>query len=222
MKTKRITALLLMIALLIPAMVFSQGRQMRNFRKAGNGKFQAEKKLNLTEEQKEKMKELRLSNQKVMIDLRANLQKAKIDLRQLMDTDNPDVKAIGTKADQISGIQGKIMKNQVLHKVEISKIFTKEQKALLKEMRGKRRAGVRGMHMRQGRGMNQFNRGRQGRGMHNRQMFRGRGFGRGSGQGFGGQGFGQGFGGQGFGQGFGGQGFGQGFGGQGFGQGFGR
>ena len=102
--------------------------------------------LELTDAQKQKMQDINTKHQKAMIDLRAAQQKAQISLRELRGKDSVKSSDINAKVDALMAAQGKIMKREIQHGIDVKNILTPEQQKKMGEMRGNRggRQGFRG------------------------------------------------------------------------------
>jgi Spy/CpxP family protein refolding chaperone len=102
--------------------------------------------LKLTEEQREKLQSLQTDFAKEMLPLRNDRQIKALELRQLWTADELDEEAILAKAGEISDLRNQMQEKMVLHRLEVGKILTKEQRTNFSPM------GFKG-HMRQrGRG----------------------------------------------------------------------
>ncbi len=81
----------------------------------------------LTEEQKTKIKDLKYERNKDQQMLKAQLAEKKAHLRTLTLADSPDRKAIDKTIDEISALNGTMMKHSVDMKFNMKSIFTPEQ-----------------------------------------------------------------------------------------------
>ena len=136
-------------------------------------------KLNLTDEQKKQIKEQKLAFMKETLPIRNELGVKKIELQELWSTEQPDAKKIIAKQKEISELTSKLSEKAAYHRIEMGKIFTPEQKKMMREGMGKMMAqrrmgqqsgrgmgmmggkgccgGMGGMGMEQGKGMNMQN-----------------------------------------------------------------
>jgi len=127
--------------------------------------------LNLSDEQVAKIKALREAHQQQSLDLRNQLNEKRAHLKTLTDQKEYQEKEVNRTIDEITNLEGKMMKLQAAHRQEMKQILPEEAQFM---MRGQRPMGHRGamMHqgMRLGRGPGMHQGVRQGRGM--RQDFR--------------------------------------------------
>lgn len=114
--------------------------------------------IGLTSEQQEKLRKLFLDSKKEDIRTKADLQILKLELGDLLEQDNPNVKQVDKKIDEMTKLQSKMMKSKIHALLEGKKILTDEQiekiKTLLRERMSERRGkqGGRGMKNERGRG----------------------------------------------------------------------
>ncbi|MEW5944863.1 MAG: periplasmic heavy metal sensor [bacterium] len=111
--------------------------------------------VGITEDQLEKLRAMSLEIRKKEIRNRAELQLATIDLQELLEDDNPNVKKIDGKIEQIGALRTGIQKEKVHALLEAKKILTPEQIERLKDLarermkeRRERRPGMGGMRER--------------------------------------------------------------------------
>ena len=83
---------------------------------------------NLTDDQKTQIDQLRTSHMKEMTTYRADLDKLQAELRQLEIVDNPDMKKIDAKIDEISSVKNKMTKERTNHRLAVRGLLTPEQK----------------------------------------------------------------------------------------------
>ena len=103
---KKLLAIMLMTAMLIPAAVIAQPGGM------------LPDDLNLTDQQAEQMRQISLNMQKAIIPLRAKMAMANLELKELMQSKQIDKKAVLNKCDEISAVKAQIMKKRMAAKVE--------------------------------------------------------------------------------------------------------
>lgn len=100
---------------------------------------------NLNAEQKTKIETLKIKHLKEVTPLRNELDEKKAHLKTLKSMEKVDRDAINKTIDEITALQGKIMKMKVNHRLDVAALLTDEQKVFFnshREMRG------RGGHMR--------------------------------------------------------------------------
>ena len=83
---------------------------------------------NLTNDQKTQIDQLRTSHMKEMTTFRADLDKLQAELRQLEIVDNPDMKKVDAKIDEISAVKNKMAKERANHRLAVRGLLTPEQK----------------------------------------------------------------------------------------------
>jgi len=91
---------------------------------------------NLTADQKTKIDALRVKNQKEVTPLRNELNEKEAHLRTLESADKVDKDAINKTIDEITALQGKIMKLRVNHRLEVSALLTDDQKVYFNSHHG--------------------------------------------------------------------------------------
>lgn len=113
---------------------------------------EALKKLNLNEEQKAAMKEIRTKTAKQMIDVRADLQKKRLDLTALLDGESPNRAQVEGLSREIGDLQ--LKQKMLLFDADqsVQKLLTADQKAIWKEIKGKRMHPMRDRMRDRGRG----------------------------------------------------------------------
>ncbi len=84
----------------------------------------------LTENQKEKIQDLNTSHMKETLPLRHDLRIKHAELRKLMTQEGFSTNNINDKVDEITNVQGRLMKMHAAHKQEIRKILNDEQKTI--------------------------------------------------------------------------------------------
>ncbi|NOU17131.1 MAG: Spy/CpxP family protein refolding chaperone [Bacteroidales bacterium] len=100
---------------------------------------------NLTADQKTKIETLRTKHLKEVTPLRNELDEKRAHLKTLESMEKVDRDAINKTIDEITTLQGKIVKMKVNHRLDVASLLTDEQKVFFnshREMRGK------GGHMR--------------------------------------------------------------------------
>ena len=129
------------------SIAFSQGRGRRG-RGMGTGLHEkrmvtkAPAELNLTKEQQEKMQSLRIDFQKETLPLRNEMQIKRLELQQLWMADELDEEAIVAKSKEISALRNQLEENMIRHRIAVTKVLTKEQRAKL-SLAGRRGRGRR-------------------------------------------------------------------------------
>ena len=86
--------------------------------------------LKLTEKQDVQMMDLRLEHQKQILPLRTELQGKMAELKLLRIEENPNLKKIDSKIDEISKLRSKVQKTNVRHQLEVRKLLTPEQQKI--------------------------------------------------------------------------------------------
>lgn len=86
--------------------------------------------MNLSDEQKAKMQELRTAHMQESKSLRDEAEEVQLKQKHLMTSQNIDEKLIMANIDRLSGIQNKLAKMKVDHKMEVRKILTEDQLSL--------------------------------------------------------------------------------------------
>lgn len=94
-----------------------QGRQNNNW-------------MNFSDEQKAQMKEFRTAHMEESKSLRDEVEELQLKQKHMMSSENIDEKSIMENIDHLSGIQNKLAKMKVDHKMEIRKILTEDQLSL--------------------------------------------------------------------------------------------
>lgn len=100
---------------------------------------------NLTAEQKTKIEGLRVKHQKEVIPLKNELEEKRAHLKTLESMEKVDRDAINKTIDEITALQGKIMKMKVNHRLDVAALLTDEQKVFFNSHREMRDEG---RHMR--------------------------------------------------------------------------
>ena len=109
--------------------------------------------LELTTEQIKKIKAMRLDMAKKKIRLRSGLELKQLELKELISADEPDMRRIEAKIDEMAPLRTELQKKRIEHRLAIRDILTPEQKTKLellpaagmKHHRGQR-GGRRGPH----------------------------------------------------------------------------
>ena len=96
--------------------------------------------LELTTEQIKKIKAMRLDMAKEKIRLRSELELKQLELRELMSADEPDIRRIEAKIDEMAPLRTELQKKRIEHRLAVRNVLTQEQKAKLELLRG---AGLR-------------------------------------------------------------------------------
>lgn len=96
-----------------------------------NPQFQTAAKL--TNDQVSHLREIVVDNEKSNIETRAKIAVAGIDLHQLLMTPKPDQNAVMAKVQQISELQGQMMKNNIQALLKAKTILTPEQQHRIRE-----------------------------------------------------------------------------------------
>jgi Spy/CpxP family protein refolding chaperone len=91
----------------------------------------------LTDEQKSKIDELTVPHMQTMNTYMAELEKLEAELKVLEIADNPDLKLVYAKIDEISAMQNKIEKERSKHHLAIRALLTPEQKVAFDMHNGK-------------------------------------------------------------------------------------
>lgn len=82
----------------------------------------------LTDDQKSKIDALKVGHQKQMMEYRAEKDKLEAELKLLEIADKADMNKINLKIDEITSVQGKIMKEFSKHRQDVRLILTPEQR----------------------------------------------------------------------------------------------
>jgi Spy/CpxP family protein refolding chaperone len=85
-------------------------------------------KKDLTKEQKDKLRAIKLDYLKKKMPLKAKMKAIKTDLALLMIADAPDMKAIDKKIDEMLAVKKELKKLKVMHKINVRKELTPEQR----------------------------------------------------------------------------------------------
>jgi Spy/CpxP family protein refolding chaperone len=96
--------------------------------------------LKLTGTQRDRLREIGDNLMRQQIKSRADLALARLDLRNLLQSDSPSQSAIDGKINDISGIQGSMMKAGVSARLQIRNVLTPDQRKQLQNMKSTRRA----------------------------------------------------------------------------------
>ncbi|NOZ62398.1 MAG: periplasmic heavy metal sensor [Calditrichaeota bacterium] len=117
-------------ALVIPAAIGqpSQGKHQMMMKKTRHcGGLAA---LNLTAEQQQKVADLRLQHQKDVLPLQTDLRNKQAELKLMMVEEQPNMKRIDKKIDEIGKIKAELKKLQVQHRFAVRQILTPEQRKM--------------------------------------------------------------------------------------------
>ena len=130
------TASLLLLLLIIPSNGALAQDDLLGGLDAGKARFH--ELLNLTEEQKEQLRALDREFMKTEIKMNAEIDILKLDLEDQIESDKPDMRKIDKIVDEISQIEGKMMKARIYSLLEKRKVFTEEQWSKLKDLSKRR------------------------------------------------------------------------------------
>ncbi|UCE19851.1 MAG: Spy/CpxP family protein refolding chaperone [Gemmatimonadota bacterium] len=92
--------------------------------------------LELTSEQIKKIKAMRLDMAKEKIRLRSELDLKELELRELMSADEPDIRRIEAKIDEMAPLRTELQKKRIGHRLAVRDVLTLEQREKLELMRG--------------------------------------------------------------------------------------
>lgn len=92
--------------------------------------------LDLKPEQIKKIKAIRLNVAKETVRLRSELELKQLELRELMSADDPDIRRIEAKIDEIAPLRTELQKKHIEHRLAMRDVLTPEQKTKLELMRG--------------------------------------------------------------------------------------
>ncbi len=95
--------------------------------------------MNLSDEQKVQMKEFHIAHMKESKGLRNEMEVLQLKQKHLMTYENLDKKSIMENIDRLSGVQNKLNKMKVDHKLEVRKILTEDQLCLYLSHSGTKR-----------------------------------------------------------------------------------
>ena len=85
------------------------------------------KEIGLTDEQQEKLRKLVLSYEKEQIKTNADIQIAELELRDLMEQDNPNIKEVDKKIDEVGKLRIAAEKDKIHLMLDAKKILTPGQ-----------------------------------------------------------------------------------------------
>ena len=111
--------------------------------------------LELTSEQIKKIKTMRLDMAKEKIRLRSELELKQLELKELLSADEPDMRRIEAKIDEMAPLRTELQKKRIEHRLAVRNVLTQEQRDKLELMRGARtrhHKGQRGEHQGRQRG----------------------------------------------------------------------
>jgi len=94
--------------------------------------------MDLSDEQKEQMQELRVGHWKASKGLRDEVEELQLKQKHMMTSEDIDEKLIMENIDLLSGVQNKLAKMKVDHKMEVCKILTESQLSLFLSHAGMR------------------------------------------------------------------------------------
>ena len=92
--------------------------------------------LELTSEQIKKIKVMHLDMAKETVRLRSDLELKQLEMRELMSVDEPDLRLIEAKIDEMALLRTELQKKHIEHQLAVRNILTPEQRAKLELMRG--------------------------------------------------------------------------------------
>lgn len=128
---------IMIIALMATSNSFAQRGPRTNASMRDSAKF--ERGIpNLTADQKAKIETLRVKHIKEVTPLRNELAEKRAHLKTLESVEKPDRDAINKTIDEISTLQGKIMKLGTSHRLDVASNLTDEQKVYFNSHRGRR------------------------------------------------------------------------------------
>jgi len=84
----------------------------------------------LTEKQKEQIKQVRTEHMKVILPLKNQLMEKKARLHTLSTSEKVNMKEINDMIEEIGAIKTRIMKEQAVHRQEVRKLLTAEQRLM--------------------------------------------------------------------------------------------
>ena len=99
--------------------------------------------LELTDRQVEKLRALNSKIKKQAIRTRADLEVLEIELHDLLGVDKVDVEVVDAKIEKMGELQTKMHKARIHARLDAPKILTPEQLKKHREMKGKRKHGMR-------------------------------------------------------------------------------
>lgn len=100
---------------------------------------QANNWMNFSDEQQEQMKEFRVAHMQESKELKFQMEELQLKQKHLMSYENIDEKLIMENIDLLSGVQNKLAKMKVDHKMEVRKILTEDQLSLFLSHSGMRK-----------------------------------------------------------------------------------
>ena len=99
--------------------------------------------LGLSDEQVSKLKALKSETEKQMIRTEADIEILQIELHDILSQDKVNVKAVDTKIEKMGELQTKMYKAHIHARLNAQKILTPEQLKKHREIKGKRKHGMR-------------------------------------------------------------------------------
>lgn len=124
LKHNFLNAGILMIFLALAATTFAQRGQGQRF----DGKQQNECRIpDLTEEQQEQITTLRTNHRSEMDEYRADMRTLRAEYADLTSGSDYDIKAASEKADALTDVKNKMMKQNLEHRDEVRNLLTDEQ-----------------------------------------------------------------------------------------------
>ncbi len=91
----------------------------------------------LTDEQTEKISDLRTTHMQEMTKFRADMKVLRAELDKLSIAENADLKSINAKIDDITTVKNSMTKAQYMHRQEVRKLLTEEQRIVFDARAGK-------------------------------------------------------------------------------------
>ncbi len=88
----------------------------------------------LTDAQRSELGRMRLDMKKKMSVLRAELGVKKAELKALILRDDPDMRAVGRKADEVLSVRKEMMKNRISGVIDVRKVLTPAQRVSFDSM----------------------------------------------------------------------------------------
>ncbi len=136
MKTKRKTALLILVPILVLGIV-TLAFAGPNFARALQNK-QVAKKLDLSPKQEETLKNINYEMQKKRIDLEAKIKLARLELEQELDKEDVDEDAALKLVEKTGNYRTEVRKAEVSRMIGIKKILTPEQREKMRDFMAKK------------------------------------------------------------------------------------
>lgn len=158
MKTKSFyTATMLVATLLISSATLFAQPMNSNQMKAKKGVGIENKIPNLTTDQKAKIQAFRIDHMKVVTPIQNAIKEKKAHLNTITSTDKPDMVDVNKTIDEISKLNGDLMKSRIAHQNQIRSILTDEQKVYFNAHIGSGKGMMNKGNMQKNRGMRNGN-----------------------------------------------------------------